>query len=251
MNKSITLLPTSILGNEIQLYLVFRDFNSFMNSNRELCFSVKKETIRYKLTPLLTDRFLNERNFRVLIRSMVMHSVYQLQFEIRDKQAERFALLISGEKLSTGENKLIVGILTFGMWSFSWEKHCVESVHTLHISCSGKVDFNNCSLHQLKSLTIEWSDSFENVSQFGNLTSLKIGWCNSVTNPEGLRGVPYLSLIACRGITNIEPLGNHERLILKYCENIISVSYLSNVRSFTINSLRGCQSFVFERCDFP
>jgi hypothetical protein len=236
MNKMVTSLPTSILGNEIQLYLEFRDFNSLMNSNKEMCFSLKKETIRYKLTPSLTDRFLNERDFRVMICSMVMHSVYQLQFYIRDdRQAERLASLITDEKLSTGENKLIFGIFTFGMRNFSWEKHCMQSVHTLFISCPGKVDFDKCSLQQLKSLTIEFNDYFEDVSQFGNLASLKIGFCKSVNNLEGLRGVPYLYLIGCSGITTITPLGNHERLTLKYCENVTSVSFLSNVRSFTIN----------------
>jgi hypothetical protein len=111
----------------------------------------------------------------------------------------------------------------------------MQSVHTLFISCPGKVDFDKCSLQQFKSLTIEFNDYFEDVSQFGNLASLKIGFCKSVNNLEGLRGVPYLYLIGCPGITTITPLGNHERLTLKYCENVTSVSFLSNVRSFTIN----------------
>jgi hypothetical protein len=91
------------------------------------------------------------------------------------------------------------------------------------------------TLSHLKSISIAFTDSINDVSCFKSIRQLKFQSCPNITDVNSLQNAFRLELLFCQGITDVSSLGKVYHLSLSGCGNITDISALGNIHTLNLD----------------
>jgi hypothetical protein len=198
-----------------------------MGTARELFRSIKVQTQKLSLKYYESQKYLQNREYQLLINSKIKNPYHQLTLcldMLQVSPTKKYGWILDSCDVDWYDNKPKDWIEHINHRKFvrlSYGREITSALYNERMTIlrmPGLTDVAN--LQFVNDLTLEDCDSISDLSPLHRVRSLSVRYCSAVSNVNGLGNIRNLRLWECKGLTDISGLTNNYKLNIQSCCNI-------------------------------